>query len=733
MAFDVEGARKAGYSDAEIVDHLAGERSFDAAGARKSGYSDAEILGHLREPMKPAGPDPNAPARWESMARGIVQGATFGFADEVRAGKDAAVQGVRNLFGANGPSMGEAYDQSVTAARETLRQDMATNPTGAVMGQVAGGVGGALLTAPAAAATGLTAGAARVLAPLAARVNPLLAGVPQWAGTTARVVGGGALSGGAAGFGEGEGGLGPRLDNAATGAALGATVAPVIGGAVRLGAGVAGRVGSGLGLRDPNAAAERQIVRSLDRGGVSLDDAERRLVAGQDAPLSLLDVGSRNTVGLGATAANTPGQAMDVADAFVQGRRASRPDRLMNAGDQAFGGGSGQDVAEQLKALREQRTTEAGPLYKQAFEARLNPDDLPRAAEFIADPIGRDAMQKGLRVLELEHLARGEPFDPAAYGVRLAQRGEEAADGAPAGRFVLLEGEAPNMRLLDAVKRGYDNIVEGFRDPTSGRLNLDQYGRAVNDARAAYVGVLDQTNDVYAQARAAWGGPSAQLEAMDAGRKALRTDPDIVAQRMAQAPEDVQDAYRLGAGRDFADRVSDPARASGAARQMLEDRRMQSRLNTLLPERLNTVPRADVLNALNNTLMRETDMTAVERAVSPRAGSQTARLLAGAEDMGRDVAGPWITAASQVTSGRPIAAAGTVLNDQWRRFGQGINPATADALASRLFAVDPAQRAQIIAALRNRLMMDDQSAAAARAVALPVLRGLSTASGLQAD
>lgn len=47
MAFDIEGARKAGYSDAEIADHLGEQSKFDVAGARKAGYSDAEILSHL--------------------------------------------------------------------------------------------------------------------------------------------------------------------------------------------------------------------------------------------------------------------------------------------------------------------------------------------------------------------------------------------------------------------------------------------------------------------------------------------------------------------------------------------------------------------------------------------------------------------------------------------------------------------------------------------------------------
>lgn len=48
MAFDVDGARKAGYSDAEIANHLASSAKFDLAGARKAGYSDAEILDHLK-------------------------------------------------------------------------------------------------------------------------------------------------------------------------------------------------------------------------------------------------------------------------------------------------------------------------------------------------------------------------------------------------------------------------------------------------------------------------------------------------------------------------------------------------------------------------------------------------------------------------------------------------------------------------------------------------------------
>lgn len=48
MPFDVDGARKAGYSDTEIADHLAKDSGFDTSGARKAGYTDAELITHLR-------------------------------------------------------------------------------------------------------------------------------------------------------------------------------------------------------------------------------------------------------------------------------------------------------------------------------------------------------------------------------------------------------------------------------------------------------------------------------------------------------------------------------------------------------------------------------------------------------------------------------------------------------------------------------------------------------------
>jgi hypothetical protein len=62
MAFDVEGARKAGYSDREIADHLARQHGYDAPKARSSGYADSEIVAHLAGLGRIPGPAVSAPS-----------------------------------------------------------------------------------------------------------------------------------------------------------------------------------------------------------------------------------------------------------------------------------------------------------------------------------------------------------------------------------------------------------------------------------------------------------------------------------------------------------------------------------------------------------------------------------------------------------------------------------------------------------------------------------------------
>ncbi len=70
-SFDIAGARKAGYSDAEIAQFLGAQSNFDVDGARKAGYSDVEILGRL----VPAEREPTALDRASAVSTGVNRGA----------------------------------------------------------------------------------------------------------------------------------------------------------------------------------------------------------------------------------------------------------------------------------------------------------------------------------------------------------------------------------------------------------------------------------------------------------------------------------------------------------------------------------------------------------------------------------------------------------------------------------------------------------------------------------
>ncbi len=72
MAFDIEGARAAGYSDGEIADFLGKDSGFDVAGAQKAGYAPAEIVAHLSSLKKPAAPAAATDAEPSTKPRGEI-------------------------------------------------------------------------------------------------------------------------------------------------------------------------------------------------------------------------------------------------------------------------------------------------------------------------------------------------------------------------------------------------------------------------------------------------------------------------------------------------------------------------------------------------------------------------------------------------------------------------------------------------------------------------------------
>lgn len=136
MAFDVRGARKAGYSEAEIADFLAKEQRFDTANARKAGYSDAEIISHLAKPNK-------VKDVAKSYASGLVE-TVGGIADMVAGasplgmveGAFKAAGNVRNVFQGKRPTAVSPFSRvGDTAARVSHKPQTSEGRVAKTFGQ----------------------------------------------------------------------------------------------------------------------------------------------------------------------------------------------------------------------------------------------------------------------------------------------------------------------------------------------------------------------------------------------------------------------------------------------------------------------------------------------------------------------------------------------------------------------------------------------------------------------
>lgn len=686
MAFDIEGARRAGYSDAEIADHLSRERRFDAAGARQAGFSDAEIVSHLTgAPARPARAPMGVMDYLSGAKRAVEGGLTFGLRDELGAAINAGVETAGDALTGRNPeaTFGSRYDAALARERTTARDFERAAP---ITSAVAGGVGGMMVPLPLLAPAAQGAG-------LAAR---LLTSAP------ARGVVAGATGGALTGAGEGEGAEG-RLAGALTGAAMGGGLGGALGAGASALRGFSGRIADTLGMRNADTAAERQILRAVERdnagrvatGQPQLDlatvgrpQAGPGMAPATDGQALVDQLGGRNVTNLAAAAANTPGAAAEMADQLVQARRAARPDRIAEAVDTSLGGGGGTRVADELEALRRQRTQDAAPLYARVWEA--DPPDTPALRRIMQQDVVQRATVENMRLQQMEAAARGEAFEPNP------------------------------MRILDAAKRGLDERISATLDPVTGRVipGRGNESIALRELRDALVRELD-TVPTYAAARAAWAGPTQSMGALAQGQQALRANPDILRATVGRMSPSDRDFFRLGVGRAITDMAADPARAATAARRLLEDRTMQARLQAAIPD---PAQRAAFMAAM----AREVEMSAVERAVSPRAGSQTARLLAGQEDMGVDAPGGML---ASLLMGHTRGAITEGLSALYRRT-QGINGSTADALSRRLLSADPAANQATVQQLLARRTNDRAATLARAGLAARLLQGSGAGAAL---
>lgn len=335
----------------------------------------------------------------------------------------------------------------------------------------------------------------------------------------------GALAGGLYGVGAADGNIVDRIKGGATGAAVGGTVGGVVPLAGRAVSKVLGVPASRKAMKGL-AAGERKIARAL------ADDAvDPATVAALGPDAMPVDLGP-NLRQQGAAIAATPGEGQKIIRDAIASRAQGASGRVTSALDHSLG--TRANVVQSADDIATARALSAAPLYRQAYAAPVTVTQL--IDDVLRTPSGRVALQKAVRLAADE----GVPLDP---------------------NYI-------DTRALDYVKRGLDDMIDVAK-----RAGRNQQARAVTQLKEQMLAELDLQNPAYAQARAAYAGPSSVLDAMEAGQSVFQRSiaPDQLAKEIGRLKGAQLDAFKQGA-RSQVEQIMGTARndAGAAWRELAE-------------------------------------------------------------------------------------------------------------------------------------------------------------------
>lgn len=349
------------------------------------------------------------PGKTDAAALKILQGATFGFGDEMQAGMGAVDTALGNLWtratgGTPKFTPGEAYDAMLQASQEEMGKFSAEQPKGSGFGLEM--LGGAM-------APGANAGA------------KWISEAPGFFAKLGRGAMVGAPSGAAAGFGSGHG-LGNRLEGAGEGAVIGAglgTTLPVLhaagqylfklakdaGQALPKIFGMTAQDASKLSPKEAKAYEDEALnyVRGLiEDSGHSIEDLSKDLSHVMGKPITAAET-SRVLANQLASIARRGGTTGDIAETQFRLRGEDRPGRIMTDLAQVSGL-EPQHVEGNMEALTDKLRNENRPLYNQAFAQFPPRMSDPQLQRIMKQP----NFQSALRILKTVKENKQLPFDP---------------------------------------------------------------------------------------------------------------------------------------------------------------------------------------------------------------------------------------------------------------------------------------------------------------------------------
>jgi hypothetical protein len=649
-------AKAAGYSDAQIANHLAGSPEYGdkIRKATAAGYKAEEIVSHLtgapaqQADSTGAGNASSGSALVDGV-KGLAAGAGTGFGKlalgaQRFAGKGLGALGdmtsdappLSDLVTGNKPTSllgraGKWLVDDADAGKARLDAENAPYKAASPIANAVGDVGGSIVvTLP---VGGLVPNALRA----AAGAKTVVGIVPR----AAQAAGVGAIYGGVTGTANSNadtaaGMLADGARSASTGAALGGVSTPA---AAVVGA-VGGNVMQRLSKTSAAEYAKQKVAEALARdargtlatGGYTnplAQAAARMSKLGDEATLA--DAGGRNTNQLLDTLATLPGRTKDAAYNLLRQRTAGVGDRMRAAAEDALDT-QGQRLPTTVESLITRRQKDSGPLYKQ-----LRGTDIVPSQELV--DIVKHAEDLGVTKLGREiATARQMPF---------------TLDAAAPAKW--------NMGDLDHVKQGVDQVLSS-RKAMNADGTLTPLGNAYQDLKTKLVAALDgattnrQTGEsLYRNAREAFAAPSQLIDAANAGKLAINRDEASIMSTMRGMSDNELQAFRIGAFEGLRAKLGTQGGQTNIM-NMWKEPATQEKLKAVFGDQR-------AYREFASSVAKEAQM---KRLQSVGAGSQTAARQAGMGDLDLSALTEAGGALGAAKSGNLLSALGSAKN-VWNR------------------------------------------------------------------
>jgi hypothetical protein len=229
----------------------------------------------------------------------------------------------------------------------------------------------------------------------------------------------------------------------------------------------------------------------------------------------------------------------------------------------------------------------------------------PYIQTVLEDPIVRAGIRRGMESQRLEGLAKRTTIDPTEYTIIGADE-----LGNP------IVGKTPNMKTLDAVKRGMDHIIQSERQADG---SLTQRGREIYLVREQFLQDVDEINPMYKKARSTWAGEAAADDALNTGKNFEKfANPEDLADVVKAMSEPEKEFMRIGVANRLREKIGNLSVKGDEAKTLLNTPFMKERMKAVFP-----TPEA----AMDFIQRVDTERRMFETKLNTMGNSQTANRL----------------------------------------------------------------------------------------------------------